>query len=282
MHYLQELPLAFFTLMTQMAVGIVLVGRFMAFFTSDPKTLAVLRRQNIVSLILVAVAAFISLAHTGTPLHGPFTLLGIGSSWLSREIAVLGLTGAAMLWLAWMSLKKERNPREGLASALVVIFGLLLVYTVSQVYNRSFIPGWNTPGVLPLFLGSAFMLGAAWNLMSISFAGGKESAVANSALLWVVLGYAAMALGIPLAMSSLLVAGNPSTYAMAQNQLPCAHALHAAVSGIGLMVLVCSGLRAASGKGLNPLLGIAGFVILFAGELVGRMVFYLSYFRLGM
>lgn len=282
MHYLQELPLALFTLMSQMAVGIVLCGWGMIKLSPAGQGQNLLRRQSFLALILLAVAAFISLAHTGSPLHGPFTLLGIGSSWLSREIATLGLVGLALLWLAWLCRKGEQDPKEGQASALVVIFGLGLIFVVNKVYNQPSIPGWNNAGVLPLFLATALILGAAWNLFIISLSSERSPAAINLGLFWLVLGYVLMAIGIPLALSFLQGAINPHSFSFPPECLPSGHALHAALSGLGLLFLLLSGLRVACGKGLSSSLNLLAFLLLLCGELVGRMVFYLSYVRLGM
>lgn len=282
MNYLQEFPLALFTLLTQMAVGIVLTGRCMSALSGEGGSRTMLRKQSLPALIFLAVGAVVSLAHTGTPLYGPYTILGIGSSWLSREIASLGLVGASMLWLAWLSLKTEVSSRERPAAALVIAFGLLMIFTVSQVYSRPTMPGWNNHGIFPLFLGSAFMLGAAWNMMSLSLLKPGDHSGVNAGIIWAFVGYAAMAIGIPLAMASLGSDANSGTFVIPQSCLPSSHALHAAVSALGLLVLVTAGLRSAMGKGLSPLLGVSGFLILAVGEIFGRMVFYLSYSRLGM
>ena len=99
MEYLQEFPLVFFTLLVQMAVGMVLVGKCVLGNEADRALREGVRRQNVAALLLFAVAVVISFVHLGTPLHAPFTLLHVMQSWLSREILMIGLVGLALLWL---------------------------------------------------------------------------------------------------------------------------------------------------------------------------------------
>ena len=69
MEYLQEFPLVFFTLLVQMAVGMVLVGKCVLGNEADRALREGVRRQNVAALLLFAVAVIISFVHLGTPLH---------------------------------------------------------------------------------------------------------------------------------------------------------------------------------------------------------------------
>ena len=71
MHHLQALPLVFFTILAQLAVGVILVGEIVVRRAPDDAARVRARRQSPAALLLFGVAAIVSLAHTGTPLHGP-------------------------------------------------------------------------------------------------------------------------------------------------------------------------------------------------------------------
>lgn len=108
MEYLQEFPLVFFTLLVQMAVGMVLVGKCVLGNEADRALREGVRRQNVAALLLFAVAVIISFVHLGTPLHAPFTLLHVTQSWLSREILMIGLMGLACCGWCWLGAKSMR------------------------------------------------------------------------------------------------------------------------------------------------------------------------------
>lgn len=284
--YLQELPLVIFTLFTQTAVGVVLAGQMALSGMTDEKARLTVRRQSLVALVLFAVAAFISLFHTGTPLHGPFTLLNIGSSWLSREIAMLGVSGAILLWLCLMRRKTWESASESMAAWLFVLTGALLVFVMSKVYSQPTVPGWNTPGLLPSFLASILLLGGAWQFLALSCGwpgrddGGKSPF--SGLVLCALSGLVLMAFAIPLALPdpSALVNGSPLALSFAC-QIK-AQSLHALASGLGVALLTGLAFRVCRGRTPSPGPAFAALALILAGEIIGRFVFYLSYSRLGM
>lgn len=286
MQYVQEWPLVLFTLLVQLSVGIILVGQCILRCSLHEATGERVRRQSLVALALFAVAMLISLGHTGTPLHGPFTLLHVGSSWLSREIAMLGVTGLALLWLAWLRFKKPPSAKERPVAAVAVAAGLILIFAMSKVYTQKSIPGWNTPGVVPLFLSSAFMLGALWHGMVLSVAGAAfkddHACAARPIAFWALAGLVLMAAGLPLALPDNALPLNTATMLLPHECLAWAHAAHALLSGLGVLFMVVAALRAPGGATPCGALAIFAFALLFTGELLGRLVFYLSYSRLGM
>lgn len=286
MHYFQELPLALFTLMAQMAIGIVIVGQCILRCGANGPTRQRVRIQSIAGLIFFAVATLISLAHTGSPLHGPFTILHIGSSWLSREIAMVIVTGLALLWLAFLRFRRPFSPLEGAAAMASIVSGVILIYVISRVYNHVEMPGWHNPGVFPLFLSSAFMLGALWHALALSF--GKTELLlcapcaARPVLLWALAGFIIMAASLPLVMPDRSIPVNPATVLMSFRAISWWHAAHAVLSGIGVLLAALAVMRPTDGRGFCPAITLPAFIFLLAGEIVGRLAFYLSYSRLGM
>lgn len=283
LHYLQEMPLVAFTLLAQLAVGIVLAGQCVMVCGPAKHAGALARKQTLFAFVFFVFAALISLGHTGTPLHSPFTILHIASSWLSREIAAVGATGFFLLLLAICRLKAQPSGKEGLLSALVIIAGLVLCFVMSNIYNRPFMPGWNNFSILPSFLASLFMLGAAWQLMVISIKMGKEAAGAAKPLaFWAVLGFIVLAASLPLAVPDAALPANPVTLEIPYRCIGWSLALHGLVSGLGVLLIVIASLRSCSGYGLGAILTVPAFILLVLGEVFGRLVFYLSYSRLGM
>lgn len=286
MHYLQELPLVLFTLLVQMAVGIILVGQCIIKCGPNEATRERVRLQSLGALGLFGLAALISLGHTGTPLHSPFTILNIASSWLSREIATVGVTGFFLLLLAFLRFRKPSSSKESLAALMVILAGITLSFVMSSVYNQRFIPGWHSPTVFPLFLSSMFLFGAVWHGVALSVRSvniGPGSANAGMPILfWGIAGQVVMAACLPMALPDSSPVLNAATSILPVGSIAKGHAVHAAASGLAVLLTAMAALRAGRGEGFKAAYTIPAFALLLLGEITGRLMFYLSYSRLGM
>lgn len=163
---MEELPMILFTVIAQMAIGafwalgfVQLLGRLRK-LPGDA-----IDRVTDTSLFavgpLLILGFFAAFFHLNDPFHAPFTLLHVGSSWLSRELlsGVLfggfGFVFAACQWNKWLS----RTIRDVLA-VLTALSGLALLISMSGVYcTVRTIPAWNTPAVPVFFFASALLTG---------------------------------------------------------------------------------------------------------------------------
>ena len=283
MEYLQEFPLVFFTLLVQMAVGMVLVGKCVLGNEADRALREGVRRQNVAALLLFAVAVIISFVHLGTPLHAPFTLLHVTQSWLSREILMIGLMGLALLWLVVVGRKNHALEGEKKAMIVAGLCGIALLFVMSCVYNQATMPGWRNWGVFTAFLASMCLLGGSWHGVVLSLR--KEGAPVRAlgpCLVWAVLGLVLMAVSLPLAMPEQSAFVNPGSRLLPPACIAWSHGLHALASGLGVVLLALAAARGMQGKGFRPALTVPAFLLIVLGEVFGRLVFYLSYSRLGM
>lgn len=162
-----ELPMIIFTTIAQMSVGsmwflglVQLLGRRRGVpgASLDRLTNAGLYAAGPL-LVLGFVAAFF---HLSDPWHAPLTVLNIGSSWLSREIAsgilygVFGAVFACFQWFGWGS----RRVRSVLAG-LTALAGLALVASMCGVYSSlRTVPAWHTWFTWVLFFGSTLLTGS--------------------------------------------------------------------------------------------------------------------------
>ncbi len=165
--HIGELPMIIFTTVAQMSVGafwilgiIQLIGRRAGIKQSaiDSLTNAGLYAAGPL-LVLGFFAAFF---HLNDPFHAPFTLLHIGSSWLSRELisgvfyALFGLIFALTQWFNRFS----RTTRD-IFAALTALAGLCLVISMCGVYYfTGTAPAWHTWFVWVSFFSSAFFTGS--------------------------------------------------------------------------------------------------------------------------
>lgn len=285
MQYLEEFPLVLFTLLVQTSIGIIFVGQRLLSRNTDDIVRKRIRFQSAIALFLFAIAMVISLIHTGSPLHSPFTILHVTSSWLSREILMMGITGASLLYLVFLRLKPF-STIETFVAYLTVILGTFLCFAMSNIYNQPLTPGWYTPAVFPLYISSALMLGAFWHGVTLSV---KRPAVLKASgselypvLFWSVAGYILMATFIPISLPDQAIAVNPWTTLIPYACIKYSHGVHALLSGIAIFLLVQSVFRNFNRHKMSSALLLTAFIFLIAGEIMGRLTFYLSYSRVGM
>ena len=163
---MEELPMILFTVIAQMATGafwalgfVQLLGRLRKLPGES------IDRVTDTSLFavgpLLVLGFFAAFFHLNDPFHAPFTLLHVGSSWLSRELlsGVLfggfGFVFAACQWNKWLG----RTVRDVLA-VLTALSGLALLVSMSGVYcSLRTIPAWHTPAVPVFFFASALLTG---------------------------------------------------------------------------------------------------------------------------
>lgn len=153
-----ELPLVFFTVLAQAAIGIVCLsvvrgsavaaGPGNRFFT-----------EQIAALALLGVGLLSSLAHLGHPFGALRTLNGLAESWLSREILVFIVLSGLLVIAAALSLRGQLNPILWKLAALV---GLIALGIQGMAYAPPSQPALSTGLPLVLFLITAVSLGSAF------------------------------------------------------------------------------------------------------------------------
>jgi len=136
-----ELPLVFFTLLTQMAAGMAVASLF-----SGPLSLLLL----IVIGGLISAAGLIAFFHLGTPSNAWRAVFHLKKSWLSREILMFGLFGLSVLLCLFL---------PGMGKLPLAFCGIGLIYSMAKVYRLRSIPAWETHQTLLTFTVSAVVLG---------------------------------------------------------------------------------------------------------------------------
>ncbi|SFT85390.1 anaerobic dimethyl sulfoxide reductase subunit C (DMSO reductase anchor subunit) [Selenomonas sp. GACV-9] len=148
-----ELPLVFFTTLSQMAVGAFVVLYLLR--KNDHIQEMAADRIAVIVVVLMALAMGGASTHLGDPVGGWRALLGLEHSWLSREIFVMsGFLGLAFLY-ALPQLKSFRS----LAGLLGVVFGVVGIVVTAMVYTLPARPAWNSPYPLLFFALTALSAG---------------------------------------------------------------------------------------------------------------------------
>lgn len=173
-----HLPLVAMLVLTQMSVGAMVVQQVMAgvaLWKGYPVPATVLAVQLVATLIAGLIGMNASLLHLGRPQYAFRALLGLRTSWLSREILTIGLyagaasaaTGVACLpYLPfvgqWASLLPSFAASGSIAGA--VFMGLVGVFCSTMIYVDTHRQFWKFAIAAPKFFGTALVLGIASTL----------------------------------------------------------------------------------------------------------------------
>jgi DMSO reductase anchor subunit len=280
--FAKEWPLILFTLLSQLAIGtfslLVMVNGAM---TADNMDLVdKIVRPGIYSTVLImALALFFTLFHLGSPFIAYRAIMNPSSSWLSREI----LTSSGFFFLAGAyAYACYLGFSIPILGWIATAAGLATIYTMASIYNVTIFPSWTNINTYITFYGATFALGALGVAVCIAFNSPEAPLPATvAAILEKLLYVSGCSVIIPLlylpTFISNLYAGNTAAIASARllGNYSRVHIIRWLFSFIGLGLLF-SAVMYQAGNGQTLTTSIiylsAGFV--FAGELIGRCIFY--------
>ena len=150
-----ELPLVFFTVLAQAAIGAVLISGLRQYACEGPA--GDVRREWMFASGLLGLGLVASLFHLGHPLGAPMAIRHLGTAWLSREVLGTGLF--LVLTVAGIATAGERIGKGLVVAAGIV--GLLAVFSMGMTYAPPAFPAVNNALPLVFFLLTAIMLGSA-------------------------------------------------------------------------------------------------------------------------
>lgn len=252
-----ELPLVFFTVLTQWGIGALLAvvmgqQRVVPVFTPQ-----VVKRVALFVWLVTVIGSLASIAHLGAPMGAPRALYGLGHSWLSREVVAFFLLNVlTTLWLlmVWINFTASVVTLVGMITVLV---GFAAILVSSQVYYQMVLhPLWHSPATQLAFIGCALLLG----FVSIAvFASLWGSEVARRLRIGVMVGVAVVACAL---VWRYRVAGADAASLLLWWQMLASLAI-----GVALFATLRHGKLAAWA-------GVLAIALVFTGEIAGRMLFY--------
>ncbi len=304
---MHEWALVIFTILAPMSVGAFVVLGVVHLWAMD--TYGVDKADRLSERALLAIGPTLalgfvaSLFHLGHPLAAYRAVFNVGSSWLSREIAlgiafaVLGGLFALLQWRKFGSFEA----RNVVAVAAAVV-GLGLIYAMARVYMLPSQPAWNTWATPVSFYLTAFLLGtlalgAAFmasyvdlrqqnRIVAASDMDMVRAALRGLAVAAIVL-MGLQFIAAPLSVASL-ASGSDAAVASAallitQYRWLFALQLGLLFLGAGLfsLGLFRSAMRGAEAWVLRDLAYLA-FILALVGELLGRYVFYAAHVKIGL
>ena len=162
-----ELPLVFFTVFCQWAVGTIVAITILILaqpiWLTEEKRFNALRNMAVVILTVNILGSMLSLLHLGSPTGAYRAILGIGHSWLSREVVAFFLLNAVVF--SWAVILFRFNRSHALirgVSLLASVAGLAAILVSAQVYYQmSSHPLWHSPITHLSFITTALLLGFA-------------------------------------------------------------------------------------------------------------------------
>jgi formate dehydrogenase iron-sulfur subunit len=194
-----HMPLVFMLVLTQLSVGAFAVDYVLAALRALSDLGDARRYHTLLAMALGLLALGGATLHLGRPQYGFRALVGIGHSWMSREIlcfgvfAKLAIAYAAVLWanpllalfgLPPLDAQLQLWLARGLGGAVISsgLAGLACSALLYAVTRRTW---WRLPFSGTKFLGTTVVLGIAlstWVLTSLSFAGASVSGAVLGAL----------------------------------------------------------------------------------------------------
>jgi len=307
-----ELPMIIFTVLGQMSVGAFVVLGVVQVVAARRYGADAVDKVTDPALYAIGPALVLGLGASMLHMHDVTNTLNVvrhlGTSWLSAEIvfgvafAGLGFVFAAAQWKKWGTAVLRR-----VLAAVTAVVGLGLVSVMSMIYYTLVtVPAWHTWATPVQFFTTAFLLGTVavgaaltgavmWRAHrpSTDAGGGAGASVPTGELLASVLkglGVAAVALlGVEFLIIPLSIASLTSTGGVAAQSA----AVFTGVWFVARLVLVFAGagllaafvFRYATARSRPRTLAIltsSAFVLVLAGELIGRSLFYDSMIRIGM
>ena len=152
-----ELSLVFFTVLSQAAIGLMILSSIRQLALDGPA--GNVRLEWLAAAILLLAGMIASLFHLGHPLGAPMAIKHLGTAWLSREALGVGLV-LGLMAAGFFTAREAVKP--GLAVAAVAM-GLLAVFFMGMTYAPPGYPALNNALPFVFFLLTAAVLGTAFS-----------------------------------------------------------------------------------------------------------------------
>ncbi len=144
----RDWSLVFFTTLSQLSIGVVVCFFLLTYFDNGAGLFVEvglsLKNPILLSLIFIGVATISSFLHLGKPLNAPKALNNLSGSWLSREILILGVYSLCLLIVVGAGWEIGDVASLSLYLAPSSVVGIVLLWMMIRIYTVPTIPVWNT------------------------------------------------------------------------------------------------------------------------------------------
>lgn len=267
-----EWPLVLFTVLGQCVAGGLIVSGIVWMNANDDRIGQVrIVRSQLLLWVLMGVGFIASMMHLGSPLRAFNSLNRVGASALSNEIAAGSLFFAVggFWWLvSWLGKMPATLSRIWLAVSMLL--GVLFVWAMTRVYQIDTVPTWHNGYTtaaffLTMLMGGPLLAALLLRLAGIRFRASRFAALSVAAFIAsiAVVMLQSQQLGEIHSSVQQAIALVPD-YAMRQ-------VARLLLVALGLGCWICPLVMRKQPQVLSLLLGI---VLVAAGEVIGRGLFY--------
>jgi anaerobic dimethyl sulfoxide reductase subunit C (anchor subunit) len=295
-----------FTILVQMSVGAMWVLGIVHYYAArkyGAEEADRLSDRALFALVPVIALAFIaSLIHLGNPFRAYRAVAHLGTSWLSAEIffgVIFAVLAFVFAFLQWR--KIGSSVLRNVVAWLAALDGLVLVFSMSNVYLLPAQPAWNSWATPVSFYVTAFLLGSmamgAAFVANYAYVQRKQPGCADvqctlmrEALHWIAI-VAVVLVGVelvvlPVYMATVAVgsAAGLASVKLMVGAYGWALVLRVILAFVGAAVLAMFLYQNAMSTGHEKMLGTlayAAFVLVLVAEVLGRLLFYATNIRIG-
>jgi DMSO reductase anchor subunit len=151
-----ELPLVFFTVLSQTAIGLVIISTLRQWAVEGPT--GRIRAEWITASSLIVAGMVVSFFHLGHPFQGYTALKHLDKAWLSRE--VLGVS--IFMGLTLLGMLMARGRINGMIAFGAALVGLITILFMGMTYSPPSYPAINNVLPLVFFVITAMLLGSSF------------------------------------------------------------------------------------------------------------------------
>ena len=282
--YNTEFSLVLFTLLGQFSAGMIvclLVLNLIRKSGTGNKTGMLTHKGVYVATGVMIISMIISFFHLSSPLSAIYALSNLEQSWLSREILMVSLFTLLLVSMsAGLYLGKVKMKHLRILLTIASATGILMVFTMARLYMISTIPAWNNPSTLISFYASTLVLGASFVLILFYRLSSKQP-TQDISLTFVAI----IALVLIINLINTIYIGPEYYEGNIAFEPEVSVRLHSYLSWFfwvaGLVVLIRQTYSPAKSQKLFLNYQYIAFTCFFAAEIISRVLFYQSFYRIG-
>jgi len=158
---MHEWPLLFFTLLFQFSVGAFIFVEYIGIQSGNATSgfSEIHRKAYLISGAALALSLLFSVFHLGSPFRALNSLLNLESSWLSREIFFVSAF-ALLFSINFLIVVIKKKTANKILLLFTGVIGLTAVFTMTKIYMLPTIPLWNNMHTPIAFFSTALLLGS--------------------------------------------------------------------------------------------------------------------------